>query len=223
MQTEFAAVKKTVAANYERLDKRLLIVERDMDTRIAAHDDLQANLKETDLQLHTEQVLLTKSVHTSAQRLATFKTEHSKHLCKLEGINKHLGDLVEELRQVNSAVTGLVGNQTGARKAMTFARRADEHVTEQGKKFQASDNKLKAQAHLLEELQMKIIYSHQEVRTDIDAQCQKTTGACEELAIASREHKATNENQIGELKNRVDQTFTKEKEKRQIGKSQNAE
>jgi hypothetical protein len=84
----------------------------------------------------------------------------------LEGINKHLGDLVEELRQVNSAVADLVGNQTGASKAMTFARRALEHVTEQGKKFQAPDNKLKAQAHLLEELQMKIIHSHQEVRTD---------------------------------------------------------
>jgi hypothetical protein len=90
--------------------------------------DLEANLKETALQLRTEQVLLTKSV------------------------------------------------QTGASKAMTLAWRADEHVTEQGKKFQTLDNKLEAHVQLLEELQMKIILSHEEMQADIDA-CQKTSGA----------------------------------------------
>ena len=48
----------------------------------------------------------------------------------------------------------------------------------------------------------------------------------EELAIAFPEHtptEVTNENQIGELTNRLDQAFTEEKEKWQIGKSQNAE
>jgi hypothetical protein len=45
----------------------------------------------------------------------------------------------------------------------------------------------------------------------------------EELAIAFREHKALNLKQIGELTNRLEQAFTEEKEKWQIGKSQNAE
>jgi hypothetical protein len=45
----------------------------------------------------------------------------------------------------------------------------------------------------------------------------------EELAISFPEHKSTNENQIGELTNRLDQAFTEEREKWQIGKSQNAE
>jgi hypothetical protein len=50
MQTEFASVKKPVTTSNERLDKRLLIVERDMDTQIAVQSDLEVNLKETDLQ-----------------------------------------------------------------------------------------------------------------------------------------------------------------------------
>ena len=45
----------------------------------------------------------------------------------------------------------------------------------------------------------------------------------EELAVVFREHKTTNEDQIGELTNRLDQSFTEEKEMWQIGKSQNAE
>ena len=78
MQTKFVAVNKTVTANYERLEKRLVIVERDMDTRIAAHNNLEANLTEAASKLHAEQALLTKNVHTSAQRLISFKTENSK-------------------------------------------------------------------------------------------------------------------------------------------------
>jgi hypothetical protein len=57
---------------------------------------------------------------------------------------------------------------------MAFVRLVDEHVTEQGKKFQVLDNKLEAQAQLLEELKMKIIDSHGEIRADIDS-CKKTT------------------------------------------------
>ena len=48
----------------------------------------------------------------------------------------------------------------------------------------------------------------------------------EELAIAFPEHtptEVTNENQIGELTNRLHQASTEEKEERQVGKSQNAE
>ncbi len=59
---------------------------------------------------------------------------------------------------------------------MSFTRRAEEHVNEQGKMFQAFDNKLEAQAQLLEELQMKIIVSNEEVRTQI-ASCTETTHA----------------------------------------------
>jgi hypothetical protein len=44
----------------------------------------------------------------------------------------------------------------------------------------------------------------------------------EELAIAFREHEVTNENQIGDLTNQLDQVFTEEKGKLQIEKSQNA-
>jgi hypothetical protein len=70
----------------------------------------------------------------------------------------------------------LVANQTGASKAMSFVRRADEHVNEQGKMFQFFDNKLEAQAQLLEELQMKIIVSNEEVQAQI-ASCKATTHA----------------------------------------------
>jgi hypothetical protein len=108
---------------------------------------------------------LTKSVQSSAQRFTSLKTDLSK---QLEGVNNHLGDLQGDLTQVNATVESLVDNQTGASKAMSFARRADEHVAEQGKKFHALDNKLEAQAQLLEELQMKIIDSHGEMRADID-------------------------------------------------------
>ena len=45
----------------------------------------------------------------------------------------------------------------------------------------------------------------------------------EELTVVFREHKDTNENQIGELTNRLHQASTEEKEERQVGKSQNAE
>ncbi len=196
---------------------------------------------------------MTKSVQLSTQRITSFKTELSK---QLEDVNKHLGDLQEDLTQVHATVEDLVANQTGVSKAMASSRRADEHVTEQGKKFQALDNKLEAKAQLLEELQMKIIDSHGEMRADIDT-CKKNIHAwnqrlskfdmdlwrnnnsgerikfqvefeqnmatrLEKLAIAFREHEATNENQIGELTNRLDQAFTEEKEKWQIGKSQNA-
>ena len=61
----------------------------------------------------------------------------------------------------------MVANQTGASKAMSFARRVDEHVNEQGKMFQAFDSKLETQAQLLEELQMKIIVSNEEVSTSV--------------------------------------------------------
>jgi hypothetical protein len=173
MRSQFEGVNKTVATNYQRLDKRLLVVERDMQTRIQVHDELRADLKETALQLHTEQVALTKSVQSSAQRFTSLKTELSK---QLEGVNKHLGELQDDFTQVNATVENLVANQTGASQAMTFARRADEHVNEQGKKFQALDNKLEAQAQLIEQLQIKIIVSNEEVRADIDA-CKETTHA----------------------------------------------
>jgi hypothetical protein len=71
-------------------------------------------------------------------------------------------------------VESLVANQDGASKTMSFARRADEHVNEQGKMFQAFGSKLEAQAQLLEELQMKIIVSNGEVQAQI-ASCQETT------------------------------------------------
>jgi hypothetical protein len=161
MRSQFEKVNKTAATNYERLDKRLFIVERDMQTRIQVHDELRADLTETALQLHTAQGALTKSVQSSAQRFTSLKTELSK---QLEGVNNHLGNLQEDLTQVNATVESLVANQTGASKAMSFARRADEHVNEQGKMFQSFDNKLEAQAQLLEELQMKIIVSNEEVR-----------------------------------------------------------
>jgi hypothetical protein len=102
MQTQFAAVNKTVTtvtANYDRLDRRLVIVERDMGARIAAHNQLQANLTETASQLHDQQALLTKNVQASSQRLTSLKTEYSK---QLESINKHLGELEEDVNQVNS-------------------------------------------------------------------------------------------------------------------------
>jgi hypothetical protein len=70
----------------------------------------------------------------------------------------------------------LVANQDGASKAMSFARRADEHVNEQGKMFQAFGSKLEAQAQLLEELLMKIIVSNGEVQAQI-ASCKETTHA----------------------------------------------
>ena len=173
MRSQFEKVNNTAATNYEWLDKRLLIVERDMQTRIQVHDELWADLKETALQLHTEQVALTKSVQSSAQQFTSLKTELSK---QLEGVNNHLGNLQEDFTQVNATVESLVANQTGASKAMSFARRADEHVNEQGKMFQAFDSKLEAQAQLLEELQMKIIVSNEEVQAQIDA-CKKTTHA----------------------------------------------
>ncbi len=113
------------------------------------HNELRADLTETALQLHTEQGALTKSVQSSAQRFTSLKTELSK---QLEGVNNHLDNLQEELTQVNTTVENLVANQTGASKAMSFVRRADEHVNEQGKLFQSFDYKLEAQAQLLEEL-----------------------------------------------------------------------
>jgi hypothetical protein len=94
----------------------------------------------------------------------------------LEGVNNHLGNLQEDLTQVHATVESLVANQTGASKAMSFARRADEHVNEQGKMFQAFGSKLEAQAQLLEELQMKIIVSNEEVQAQI-ASCKETTHA----------------------------------------------
>ena len=173
MRSQFEGVNKTVATNYQRLDKRLLVVERDMQTRIQVYDELRTDLKETALQLHTEQVALTKSVQSSAQRFTSLKTELSK---QLEGVNNHLGNLQEDLTQVNATVESLVANQTGASKAMSFARRVDEHVNEQGKMFQAFDSKLEAQAQLLEELQMKNIVSTEEVQAQI-ASCKETTHA----------------------------------------------
>jgi hypothetical protein len=173
MRSQFEKVNTTAATNYERLDKRLFIVERDMQTRIQVHDELRADLTETALQLHTEHGALTKSVQSSAQRFTSLKTELSK---QLEGVNNHLGNLQEDLTQVNATVESLVANQTGASKAMSFARRADEHVNEQGKMFQSFDNKLEAQAQMLEELQMKIIVSNEEVQAQI-ASCKETTHA----------------------------------------------
>ena len=49
MQSQFKTVNKTVAVNYERLDKRLFIVERVMKTRIQVYDDLRSDLTETAL------------------------------------------------------------------------------------------------------------------------------------------------------------------------------
>ena len=49
MRSQFEQVNKTAATNYERLDKRLLIVEWDMQTRIQVHDELRTDLKETAL------------------------------------------------------------------------------------------------------------------------------------------------------------------------------
>jgi adenosyl cobinamide kinase/adenosyl cobinamide phosphate guanylyltransferase len=136
MWSQFEKVNKTAATNYEWLDKRLFIVERDMQTRIQAHDERRADLTET----------------------------------------VHLGNLQEDLTQVNATVESLVANQTGVSKALSFARRADEHVNEQGKMFQSFDSKLEAQAQLLEELQMKIIVSNEEVQAQI-ASCKETTHA----------------------------------------------
>jgi hypothetical protein len=76
--------------------------------------------------LHDQQALLTKNTQASSQRLAGLKTDFSK---QLEGINKHLGELEEEVNQVNSAVAGLLHTQDDVSQAMFFARRADEHVT----------------------------------------------------------------------------------------------
>jgi hypothetical protein len=59
MRSQFEKVNKTAATNYERLDKRLFIVERDMQTRIQVHDELRTDLTETTLQLHTEHGALT--------------------------------------------------------------------------------------------------------------------------------------------------------------------
>jgi hypothetical protein len=164
MWSQFEKVNKIAATNYERLDKRLFIIERDMQTRIQVHDELRADLTETSLQLHTEEGALTKSVQSSTQQFTNLRTELSK---QLEGVNNHLGDLQEDLTQVNATVESLVANQTGANQTMSFTRREDEHVNEQGKMFQAFDNKLEAQAQLLEELQMKIIVSNEEVRAQI--------------------------------------------------------
>jgi hypothetical protein len=171
MRSQFEKVNKTAATNYEWLDKRLFIVERDIQTRIQVHDELRADLTETALQFHTEQGVLTKSVQSSAQRFSSLKTELSK---QLEGVNNHLGNLQEDLTQVNVTVENLVANQTGVSKDMSFARRADEHVNEQGKMFQSFDSNLEAQAQLLEELQMKIIVSNEEVQAQISS-CKETT------------------------------------------------
>ncbi len=173
MRSQFEKVNKTAATNYERLDKRLFIVERDMQKRIQVHNELRVDLTETALQLHTVHGALTKSVQSSAQRFTSLKTELSK---QLEGVNNHLGELQEDLTQVTTTVETLVANQTGVSQTMSFPRRADEHVNEQGKMFQAFDNKLESQAQLLEELQMKIIVSNEEVRTPI-ASCTETTHA----------------------------------------------
>jgi hypothetical protein len=128
------------------------------------HDELRTDLTETELQLHTAHGALTKSVQSSSQRFTNLKTELSK---QLEGVNNHLGDLQEDLTQVTTTVEILVANQTGTNQEMSFARWADEHVNEQGKMFQAFDNKLETQAQLLEELQMKIIVSNEEVWAQI--------------------------------------------------------
>ncbi len=84
-----------------------------MTTRIQEHIERRADLKETVFQWHTEQVVLTKSVQSSTQRITSFKTELSK---QLEDVNKHLGDLQEDLTQVHATVEDLVANQTGASK-----------------------------------------------------------------------------------------------------------
>ena len=42
MRSQFEKVNNTATTNYEWLDKRLLIVERDMETRIQVHDELRA-------------------------------------------------------------------------------------------------------------------------------------------------------------------------------------
>jgi hypothetical protein len=125
---------------------------------------------------------LTKSVQSSTQRFTSLKTELSK---QWEDVNNHLGDLQEDLTQVNATVENLVANQTDARQTMSFARWMDEHVNEQGKMFQSFDNKIESQAQLLEELQMKIIVSNEEVRAQI-ASCTETTHTRQKQAAAFR-------------------------------------
>jgi hypothetical protein len=49
MRSQFEKVNNTATTNYERHDKRLLIIARDMQTRIQVHDELRADLKETAL------------------------------------------------------------------------------------------------------------------------------------------------------------------------------
>ncbi len=143
----------------------------------------------------------------------------------MEVVNNHLGDLQEDLAQVTATVESLVANQTGASKAMSFARRADEHVNEQGKMFQASDNKLEAQAQLLEELQMKIIVSNEEVRAQI-ASCIETTHTWDKRLAKFDMTLVTNESNnllvfpLTSARKKVTH-FTEEKRKWQIEKSQN--
>jgi hypothetical protein len=134
-----------------KLDKKVLILEGDMDKRIEGEGVFQASINEKVAVISDTHKSLSTSVNNCSKNLSTFKDAQT---VKEAEAKKRMDDLRRDLKQTDLKVGDVFQQKQAANAAYDLARRADEIVNAQGAMFQELEGKLEDHTSLIPELQV---------------------------------------------------------------------
>jgi hypothetical protein len=147
-----------------KLDKKVLILERDRDKRIETEGAFQESINEKVAVISGTHKSLTTSVNNCSKNLSTFKVFKEVQALKEVEDKKRMDELQFCLQQTDLKVGDVLKQKKTANDAYDCARRADEVVNAQGAKFQELEGRLANHTSLSVELQVAATTREDELR-----------------------------------------------------------